>query len=79
MFYSATLNDPAARPLIRGACGPVQCQAESEFINVQVGPDGTPWAAAVDGCPQGSCVAAGGQLMIGRLVGGPSLGTDFYK
>jgi hypothetical protein len=62
-FRTATINDPE-RPLVTGKCGTLRCGAQYEFIDVQVGPDGTPWMAVIDGC-----CAAIGQLMVGRIDG----------
>lgn len=60
---TATINDPS-RPLVVGKCGTLRCGAEYDFIDVQVGPDGTPWMAVIDGGG-----AAIGQLVIGRVDG----------
>ena len=62
-FRTATINDPA-RPLVIGKCGTLRCGAEYDFIDVQVGPDGTPWMAVIDGAG-----AAVGHLVIGRIDG----------
>lgn len=77
LFYSAPVNDPDD-PLIRGQCPPIRCQEVFDFIDVRVGPDGTPWAPYVDGCT-GAC-ATGEEMtdnddegVAGRLWGGPSL------
>lgn len=65
-FHTATINDPNV-PLVFGKCGTLRCGAEYDFIDVQVGPDGTSWVSAVQGCP-GACASVG-QLVIGRLDG----------
>ncbi|HUR25041.1 MAG TPA: sialidase family protein [Candidatus Thermoplasmatota archaeon] len=75
-FQSVALNDPRD-PLVRGICGPIRCGAESDFLYIRVGPDGTPWASLVDGCIE-ECIASGsgdnaGRGVVGRLWGGPSL------
>jgi hypothetical protein len=62
-FYTAEINDPE-RPYVKGACGPLRCQQELDFLDVRIGPDGTPWASVIDEAGRG--VAA-------RLWGGPSL------
>lgn len=76
VFYSGTVNDPKD-PLIRGACGPGRCKAVFDFIDVVIGPDGTPWTAFVDGCILACAVSGpnnqGSEGVVGRLVGGPSL------
>jgi hypothetical protein len=66
-FHTATINH-ADDPLVAGKCGTLRCGPEYDFIDVQVGPDGTPWVAAVDGCSAFSCSAVGA-LVIGRLDG----------
>jgi hypothetical protein len=74
VFWTATINDPAD-PLVRGVCEPVRCAPIGDFIDVRLGPDGTPWAAFVDGCkaacPKGENDWDEG--IVGRLVGGPAL------
>ncbi len=67
-FHSVPINDPAD-PLIGGECGPIQCQTERDFIDVQTGPDGTPWAIAADACLEGECTAGLGEVVVGRLDG----------
>ena len=71
VFYAAPVNDPRD-PLVKGVCAPVRCLAEYDFIDVQVGFDGTPWAVMVDACFDGTCTPLGEDI-VGRLVGGPSL------
>ncbi len=72
LFFSASMNDPSDA-LVKGTCGPLRCQAEYDFIDVQIAPDGTAWSVFVDACGRtGPCVALGTQY-VGRLVGGPSL------
>lgn len=76
LFYTASINDPSD-PLIRGQCGPFRCQAEYDFIDVVIAPDGTPWAALVDGCVK-ACISRtprtnAAEGIVGHLVGGPSL------
>lgn len=77
LLMTATVNDPAD-PLARGTCGPIRCEDVGDFLDVQVGPDGTPWGAFVDAC-QGAC-ASGEEVenndeegAVGWLRGGPSL------
>ncbi len=67
LFHTGTING-TEDPLVVGKCGTLRCGAEYDFIDVQVGPDGTPWVAAVDGCYRLSCAPVG-QLVIGRLDG----------
>jgi len=76
-FWSANVN-PAQDPLVRGRCGPLRCQEEYDYLDVRIGPDGTPWASLVDGCtkecsgnPTGTDNDDRG--VVGRLWGAPSL------
>lgn len=78
VFFTATVNHPSD-PLKRNRCGPGRCgSAVLDFLDVVVGPDGTPYAAFVDACTQ-ICAGAQGLAdlgnvgILGRLVGGPSL------
>jgi hypothetical protein len=45
-LYSATVHDPVADPFVVGGC----CGGVQDFIDVRIGPDGTPWGAFVDDC-----------------------------
>jgi hypothetical protein len=50
VYLTAIANDPTD-PVARGVCGTVRCNnAVKDFIHLQIGPDGTPWVALVDGC-----------------------------
>lgn len=54
-------------------------QQEFDFIDVVIGPDGTPWTpwtSMVDGCTRNECSRLGYAVM-GHLVGGPSLGSSY--
>lgn len=79
LLFSAPVNDPAD-PLLLG-CAPPACNDDNttrvDYVDVEVGPDGTPWGAFVDGCT-GPCVEARDREtplvgLVGRLVGGPNL------
>jgi hypothetical protein len=70
-FTSATINTPTI-PLIRGTCGPFRCKAEYDFIDVEIGPDGSPWEEAIAGCDKTQCYSIGASV-VGHLVGAPSL------
>ncbi|HJQ93944.1 MAG TPA: hypothetical protein VJ874_06655, partial [Candidatus Thermoplasmatota archaeon] len=77
-FYSAVAN-PADDPVARGVCGAVRCNdAVKDFIHLEIGPEGTPWAALVDGCLE-ECRRGeqteidGREGAVARLWGGPSL------
>lgn len=75
VFYTASINDPKD-PFVKGECPIVRCQQQFDFIDVVVGPDGTPWTSMVDGCVDGECPRLG-LAIVGRLVGGPSLGSGY--
>ena len=63
-------------PLTVGECGPLRCQQQYDFLDVVVGPDGTPWATFVDGCKPGGkepeCAALGSGLVT-HMTGAPPL------
>ena len=78
LFYSGPINHPKD-PLVRTNCGPGRCHAVLDFIDVSIGPDGTPWVALVDACTL-ACAAGGPGYsnsgedgVVGRMVGGPRL------
>lgn len=77
-FYTAKANAPED-PIARGACNTVRCNnAVKDFIHLEIGPDGTPWVASVDGCIRDCAEGAsqendGREGAVGRLWGGPSL------
>jgi len=68
LFLTGTVND-RRDPLVRGACGPGRCSAVYDFIDVEIAPDGTAWAAYVDAWigPHSSRIPAEG--IVGRVVG----------
>ncbi|HUR26403.1 MAG TPA: sialidase family protein [Candidatus Thermoplasmatota archaeon] len=77
-FLTASAT-PADDPIAVGACNAVRCNnAVKDFIHLEIGPDGTPWVASVDGC---IAACARGESMendgregaVARLWGGPSL------
>lgn len=73
LFYSGSINDPSD-PLIIGSCDIIICQHETDFIDVVIGPDGTPWTSMVDGYSKdGKNVGSVGFGIVGGLIGGPSL------
>lgn len=82
VFYSGTINDPAD-PITRGRCEGIRCTTLGDFFDVAIGPDGTPWAAFIDGCDGGpdncittfNAVGVRGESIVGRFVGGPPLVT----
>jgi hypothetical protein len=75
VFLTAAVNPPDD-PLLRGGnCLVVRCDAEFDFIDTEIAPDGTPWAAFVDACgkdPKEACAAIGVGV-VARLTGGPPL------
>lgn len=77
IFYSASVNDPK-HPLKTGGCGPGRCGRVLDFIDVEIAPDGQPWAAYVDACGAVCEKTAVESVqdnagIIGTLVGGPRL------
>jgi hypothetical protein len=75
-FYVAPANNPA-QPIVRGNCDPNGCQAENDFLDIRLGPDGSPWISLVDGC-EGACLRGPGpndasEGAVGHLFGGPNL------
>ncbi|HYO61147.1 MAG TPA: sialidase family protein [Actinomycetota bacterium] len=77
VFYSGAVND-RKHPLVRGRCGPGRCGRVFDFIDVEIGPDGTPWGAYVDACivqcELPTAIANfGDKGFAGSLVGGPKL------
>lgn len=49
VFWSAQLNDPAT-PLLFASALPVQTNGQLDYIGVDIGPDGTPWASFLQQC-----------------------------
>jgi hypothetical protein len=73
VFYSASVNNPDDQ-LREGKCGPVRCNAVGDFIDIQVGPNGQPWAAFSDACSDGVCYdTQQGEGIAATLVDGPNL------
>ena len=76
IFYTGTAN-AKKDPIYRQKCGPGRCGAVFDFVDVEIAPDGTPWAPFVDACvticAQGAPGNDGDEGITGRLVGGPSL------
>ena len=76
-FYTATINDPKHAYKV-DSCGPGRCGRVLDFIDVEIAPDGAPWAAFVDACAAG-CEQTkvesihDNEGVIGTLVGGPNL------
>ena len=59
-----TIN-PLDDPIDDEACGPGRCFPIGDFIDITAGPDGTFWAAFVDGCEGKQCVDFyGGELLV---------------
>lgn len=75
VFFSGSINDPAD-PLIVGDCSS-RCQQQFDFIDVEIGPDGTPFTSMVDGYDRtGTKYGPGafdGRGIVGRMVNGPDL------
>jgi hypothetical protein len=77
LFYSGHINDKRY-PLTGHKCSPRRCTGVGDFLDIQIAPDGTPWATFVDAClvqcpptqrPQG----LGQTGLAGALIGGPRL------
>lgn len=75
-------------PTTRGQCGRTRCDGLGDFISIQIGPDGRPWAAFADACTE-ACAAPDGQKnnyqgtggasapgFVGTLARGPALRGD---
>jgi hypothetical protein len=79
LVWSAEVNDPAS-PLLRSA----PTDAKDDFIGIDIGPDGTPWASffascAAEGAPaqtDPACAGAylGGQAINAQIQGGNDRG-----
>jgi hypothetical protein len=78
-FYAGSVNHPGTNALWKGDCGDVRCGNTGDFMDVVIGPEGTPWAAFIDSCPNGDqctgfdVTTPRGEAILGRLVGGPRL------
>ncbi len=74
LFYSSAINDPAD-PLAETCDANGRCEGVGDFFDVQIAPDGTPWAAFADACVVDRCTPYMGAApgIVGRLVGGPAL------
>jgi hypothetical protein len=84
LFFSAPANDPATNALWKGAdCGALRCGNIGDFLDVEIGPDGSVWTALVDSCPgNDECIlglpldSPRGEGVVGQLSGGaPLVGT----
>lgn len=51
LFYVAPANDPATNALWKGLCEDLRCGNIGDFLDVEIGPDGSAWTALVDSCP----------------------------
>ncbi len=69
-FFSGIVNRKS-EPLIEGSCGPRRCDWLLDFMDVVVGPDGTPWGTFVDTVTKKDPDYH--EAVIGRLIGGPPL------
>jgi hypothetical protein len=72
LFFTTSINNPKD-PLVIGECGILRCQQQYDFIDIVIGPDGTPWTSMVHGCRGGACSQLGLGI-VGHVVGGPNLG-----
>ncbi|HVF53740.1 MAG TPA: sialidase family protein [Actinomycetota bacterium] len=75
VFLTAAVTPPGD-PLLRGGtCEATRCGAQYDFLDTEIAPDGTPWAAFVDACgedPKEACASIGIGV-VARLKGGPPL------
>lgn len=75
-FFTTSVN-ATSDPIVRGACSVIRCSEVGDFIDVVIGPEGTPWASLVDVCPPpGNKCSEGpgtGWGFVGTVVGGPKL------
>ncbi len=77
IFLSGSVNDPRD-PFFRGRCDfNTRCGPLLDFLDIEIGPNGVPYAAFVDACIA-LCVQTGphsnpGNGVVGSLVGGPKL------
>lgn len=75
-------------PITRGQCGRTRCDGIGDFLSIEIGPDGRPWAAFADACTD-ACAAPDGQKnnyqgsggvsapgFVGTLARGPALRGD---
>lgn len=77
IFYTSTVNDKDD-PIKMRRCGPGRCGSQIyDFIDVEIGADGTLWGAFVDACGLPCAQMRSGDVgnigIVGRLVGGPPL------
>ncbi len=78
VFATVSINHPKD-PIWRG-CSPPACNVSNltrvDYIDVEIGPDGTPWAALVDACTA-ECINGTENTpivgFVGRVWGGPNL------
>ena len=84
LFYAPPANDPATNALWKGACDDLRCGNIGDFLDIEIGPDGSAWTALVDSCPaqDDACIVdltittPRGEGVVGQLVGGePLVGT----
>jgi hypothetical protein len=81
-FYGTTMNDPGTNALWVGDCADLRCGNVGDFLDIVIAPDGTPWAALVDSCPNADrCTTFGvtdprGEAVAAQAAGGaPLIGT----
>jgi len=81
LILSAAVSPPG-HPLVQGPCGPDRCNPELDFIDVEIGPDGSAWGAFSDAYKDAANAAnsVNRELVIGRLYApggsGPAPGQD---
>lgn len=81
LIHSAPVNDPDEDPFVLGECSNGRCQGVQDFMDVRIGPNGTPYGAFVDDClgPGDRCLRYEETIdthrmgAVGWLEGGPTL------
>lgn len=84
LFHVAPVTNAAQDTFWKGLCEDVRCGNLGDFLDVEIGPDGSARAALVDSCPgaDNTCitdltlVSPRGEAVMGQLAGGaPLIGT----
>lgn len=76
VFVATPVNDPAD-PIVRGQCRGVGCPGNGDFIDIEIAPDGTPWASMVDACVD-ACAAGESSTVLGNGGVGRVLGPSLW-
>jgi hypothetical protein len=84
LVFTASINEPNRDPFVLGQCGGATCAGVQDFLDVRIGPDGTPCAGFIDACPgEGAACPPSSEVLdthregaLGWLVGARSLWGD---